>query len=64
MGRQHEIKIHTKGALANGVTRDEIREMMVHAFLYCGIPLMVDAMRASGGSARPVGAGEKAPSHQ
>jgi len=47
MGRQHEIKIHTKGALANGVTRDEIREMMVHAFLYCGIPLMVDAMRAS-----------------
>ena len=47
MGRQHEIKIHTKGALANGVTREEIREMMVHAFLYCGIPLMVDAMRAS-----------------
>src|SRR5690606_40634947 len=42
-----EIKIHTKGALANGVTREEIREMMVHAFLYCGIPLMVDAMRAS-----------------
>jgi acyl-CoA reductase-like NAD-dependent aldehyde dehydrogenase/3-hydroxyisobutyrate dehydrogenase-like beta-hydroxyacid dehydrogenase/alkylhydroperoxidase/carboxymuconolactone decarboxylase family protein YurZ len=47
MGRQHEIKIHTKGALANGVTREEIREMMVHAFLYCGIPLMVDALRAS-----------------
>ncbi|MGY6709289.1 MAG: NAD(P)-binding domain-containing protein, partial [Rhizobiaceae bacterium] len=47
MGRQHEIKIHTKGAIANGVTREEIREMMVHAFLYCGIPLMVDAMRAS-----------------
>ena len=47
MGRQHEIKIHTKGALANGVSREEIREVMVHAFLYCGIPLMVDAMRAS-----------------
>ena len=49
MGRQPEIKIHVKGALANGVTRDEIRELMVHAFLYCGIPMMVDAMRAAEG---------------
>lgn len=47
MGRQHEIKIHVKGALSNGVSREEIRELMVHAFLYCGIPLMVDAMRAA-----------------
>jgi hypothetical protein len=35
-------------ARADGLrSREEIREMMVHAFLYCGIPLMVDAMRAS-----------------
>jgi 4-carboxymuconolactone decarboxylase len=47
MGRQHEVKIHTKGAVANGASREEIRELMVHAFLYCGIPLMVDAMRAA-----------------
>src|SRR5690606_4004345 len=40
-------KIHTRGAISNGVSRDEIQELMVHAFLYCGIPLMVDAMRAA-----------------
>lgn len=47
MGRTHEIKIHTRGAIANGVTREELRELFLHGFLYCGIPLMVDAMRAS-----------------
>jgi len=46
MGRSHEIKIHVRGALANGCTREELRELFVHAFAYCGIPLMVDAMRA------------------
>jgi len=45
-GRTHEIKIHVRGALANGCTREELRELFVHAFAYCGIPLMVDAMRA------------------
>ena len=47
MGRQHEVKIHTRGAISNGVTREEIQEMMLHSYLYCGIPLMVDAMRAA-----------------
>ena len=46
LGREHEIKIHTKGALANGATREEIRELMIHSFLYCGIPLMVGGMTA------------------
>jgi len=45
-GRTHEIKIHVRGALVNGCTREELRELFVHAFAYCGIPLMVDAMRA------------------
>lgn len=47
MGRTHEIKIHTRGAIANGATREELREVFLHSYLYCGIPLMVDAMRAS-----------------
>jgi len=45
-GRTHEIRIHVRGALANGCTREELRELFIHAFAYCGIPLMVDAMRA------------------
>lgn len=47
MGRNHEIKIHTGGALANGVSAEEIREICVHASAYCGIPLMVDAVKAA-----------------
>ena len=47
VGRTHEIKIHTRGAISNGATREELREVFLHSYLYCGIPLMVDAMRAS-----------------
>lgn len=47
LGRHPEIRIHTKGAVANGATREEIREVMIHAFLYCGIPAMVDGLRAA-----------------
>lgn len=45
-GRTHEVKIHTRGAVANGATREELRELMLHSVAYCGIPLMVDGMRA------------------
>ena len=45
-GRSHEIKIHTRGAVANGATREELRELFIHSVAYCGIPLMVDGMRA------------------
>ena len=44
LGRSHEIAIHTRGALANGVTREEIRELMIHAHLYCGLPLAIEGM--------------------
>ncbi|MBL4598739.1 MAG: carboxymuconolactone decarboxylase family protein [Rhizobiaceae bacterium] len=47
LGREHEVKIHTRGALSNGATREEIRELMIHSFLYCGIPLMVGGMTAA-----------------
>ncbi|MBZ8132131.1 4-carboxymuconolactone decarboxylase [Afifella sp. IM 167] len=47
MGRSHEVKIHTRGAIANGVTKEEIRELLLHSFLYCGIPLAVDGYRSA-----------------
>lgn len=46
MGKSHEIRIHLRGALANGLTPLELREIMLHAILYCGIPAAVDGMRA------------------
>lgn len=45
MGRPHELKAHVKGALANGVTPLEIREILLHTMVYAGVPLGVDAFR-------------------
>ncbi|WP_159996892.1 carboxymuconolactone decarboxylase family protein [Roseomonas sp. 18066] len=47
LGRTPEIKLHTKGALANGVTVDEIKEVLLHATVYCGIPAGLDAFKAA-----------------
>lgn len=45
-GKSHEIRVHLRGALANGVTPVELRELVVHSILYCGIPSAVEGMRA------------------
>ena len=38
LNRQHEFRAHLKGALTNGVTRDEIREIFFAVAVYCGVP--------------------------
>jgi 4-carboxymuconolactone decarboxylase len=38
LGRPQELGIYVKGALASGVTVDEIREILIHATVYCGTP--------------------------
>ncbi|MCK9513878.1 MAG: carboxymuconolactone decarboxylase family protein [Pigmentiphaga sp.] len=43
LNRQHEIRLHLRGALRNGVTREEIRELVIHSFVYCGGPASLDA---------------------
>ena len=48
LGRQEELKAHIRGGLANGVTRDEIREILLHAAAYCGIPAAVSSTRSAG----------------
>ena len=45
LGRAEEIKVHVKGAIANGVTKDEIREVLMHSAIYCGIPAAVAGFR-------------------
>ena len=47
LGRSHEIKGHVRGALNNGVSKEEIREVLLHATVYCGVPLAIDAFRAA-----------------
>ena len=43
LNRPNEIKLHTRGAIRNGVTKTEIRELCLHSFLYCGGPASLDA---------------------
>jgi len=45
LGRMHELKIHVRGALNNGVTKEELQEIFLHASVYCGFPAAVDAFR-------------------
>jgi 4-carboxymuconolactone decarboxylase len=45
LGRSHELNIHLRGALRNGVTPEELREICLHAILYCGIPAGVEGIR-------------------
>jgi 4-carboxymuconolactone decarboxylase len=45
LNRPHELKMHVKGAMRNGVSRDEIREVLLQVAIYAGIPAGVDAFR-------------------
>jgi 4-carboxymuconolactone decarboxylase len=45
LNRPHELKAHIKGALTNGVSRDEIREIFMQVSIYAGIPAGVDSFR-------------------
>ncbi|MEC8463522.1 MAG: carboxymuconolactone decarboxylase family protein, partial [Pseudomonadota bacterium] len=47
LGKMQELKAHTRGALRNGCTVEEITEVLAHATVYCGIPAGVDAFRSA-----------------
>jgi len=45
LNRPHELRAHLKGALTNGVTKDEIREILMQVAIYAGMPAAVDSFR-------------------
>ena len=45
LNRPHELKVHVRGALNNGLTREEIREVLLQVGIYGGIPSAVDSFR-------------------
>ena len=47
LNRPHEIKLHVRGALNNGLTRDELMEVFLQSAIYCGVPAALDAMRVA-----------------
>ena len=47
LNRGPELRLHLRGALTNGVTRDEIKEILLQTCIYCGIPAGLDAFKAA-----------------
>lgn len=47
LNRGHELRVHLRGALNNGVTPGEIREALLQAAVYCGVPAGMEAFRAA-----------------
>jgi 4-carboxymuconolactone decarboxylase len=45
LNRRHELGVHVRGALTNGVTPEEIREVLLQAAIYCGVPAGMEAFR-------------------
>ena len=48
LNREEELVIHLRGALNNGVTREEIKEILLQTAVYCGIPAANAAFRVAG----------------
>ena len=57
LNRPHELKMHIGGALRNGVSKTEIREVLLQVAIYCGVPAGVDAFRVAQGDLRRAGEG-------
>jgi 4-carboxymuconolactone decarboxylase len=47
LNRPHELRIHLLGALNNGCSPEEIREVFTHSVAYCGFPAAIDALRVA-----------------
>ena len=45
LNRPHELKLHVKAALTNGLTREQIREVLLQVAVYCGVPAGIDSTR-------------------
>jgi 4-carboxymuconolactone decarboxylase len=45
LNRPHEIKLHLRGALNNGVTKEEIKEILLQTAIYCGVPAALDSFK-------------------
>lgn len=48
LNRPHELKLHVRGAINNGLTQDEIKEVLLQAAIYCGVPAAIDSFRVAG----------------
>ncbi|WP_031405742.1 carboxymuconolactone decarboxylase family protein [Thiomonas sp. FB-Cd] len=47
LNRPHEFRLHVRGAIHNGVTKDEIKEVLLQTAVYCGAPAAIDSFRSA-----------------
>lgn len=47
LNRPHELKLHVKGAINNGLTKEEIAEIFLQTAIYCGVPAAIDSFRVA-----------------
>jgi 4-carboxymuconolactone decarboxylase len=47
LGRRHELEVHVRGAVTNGVSATEIQEALLQTAIYCGVPAAMDATRTA-----------------
>ena len=47
LNRPHELKLHVRGAINNGLTKDEIQEVFLQTAIYCGVPAAIDSFRTA-----------------
>jgi len=47
LNRPHELRLHVRGALNNGLSRETIREILLQAAVYCGVPAAIDSFRVA-----------------
>lgn len=45
LNRPHELRLHVRGAINNGVTKEEIKEIFLQSAIYCGVPAAIDSFR-------------------
>jgi len=46
LNRPHELRLHVRGAVNNGITKEELVEVILQAAIYCGVPAALDSMKA------------------
>jgi 4-carboxymuconolactone decarboxylase len=47
LNRPHEVKLHLRGALNNGCSKNDIMEVILQAAIYCGVPAAMDSLRVA-----------------
>lgn len=59
LNRPQELRLHVRGAVRNGCTREEIQEVLLQTVAYCGAPAALDSFRVAGEVLREMEAGDE-----